>query len=91
MIGSAYIWECIDCVYSIVSVCWLLYSTCGNMHAKNRSEEEENDRRTKRQNRTQQFTVPQTAGRSFSFTKDGFWEEAMFQWSNDRKSHPFFA
>ncbi|SPC64468.1 related to ROT1 - molecular chaperone in the endoplasmic reticulum [Ustilago sp. UG-2017b] len=33
--------------------------------------------------RTQQFTVPPTAGRSFSFTKDGFWEEAMFQWSND--------
>ncbi|ETS61366.1 hypothetical protein PaG_04393 [Moesziomyces aphidis] len=33
--------------------------------------------------RTQQFTVPRSAGRSYSFTKDGFWEEAIFQWSND--------
>ncbi|KIS66935.1 uncharacterized protein UMAG_10940 [Mycosarcoma maydis] len=33
--------------------------------------------------RTQQFNVPPSAGHSFSFTKDGFWEEALFQWSND--------
>ncbi|SNX86787.1 related to ROT1 - molecular chaperone in the endoplasmic reticulum [Melanopsichium pennsylvanicum] len=33
--------------------------------------------------RSQQFTVPRSAGHSFSFTKDGFWEEALFQWGND--------
>ncbi|SPO29068.1 related to ROT1 - molecular chaperone in the endoplasmic reticulum [Ustilago trichophora] len=31
----------------------------------------------------QQFTVPPSAGHSFSFTKDGFWEEASFTWGND--------
>ena len=29
--------------------------------------------------------MPATAGHSFSFTKDGFWEEALFEWDNDRK------
>lgn len=29
--------------------------------------------------------MPPSAGHSFSFTKDGFWEEALFQWGNDRE------